>query len=96
MNELLFILSGLAGALLGLFFFGGLWWTVRKGLTSQRPGLWFVGSLLTRTVITLSGFYLIGHDHGPRLLVCLFGFIIGRYVVLRLTRPSIALNKFSQ
>jgi F1F0 ATPase subunit 2 len=23
--------------LLGVIFFGGLWWTVRKGLSSKRP-----------------------------------------------------------
>ena len=26
------------GALLGVFFFGGLWWTVQKGVESDRPG----------------------------------------------------------
>ena len=39
-----------AGALLGAFFFGGLWWTVQKGVTSEQPALWFLGSLLLRTV----------------------------------------------
>ena len=42
-------LALLAGALLGAFFFGGLWWTVQKGVTSERPALWFLGSLLLRT-----------------------------------------------
>ena len=41
----------LAGALLGAFFFGGLWWTVQKGVASERPALWFLGSLLLRTGI---------------------------------------------
>ena len=35
--------------LLGAFFFGGLWWTVQKGVTSETPALWFLGSLLLRT-----------------------------------------------
>ena len=38
-----------AGALLGVFFFGGLWWTVQKGVASERPAFWFLGSLLVRT-----------------------------------------------
>ena len=42
-------LAFLAGALLGAFFFGGLWWTVQKGVASERPALWFLGSLLLRT-----------------------------------------------
>ena len=39
-------LALLAGRLLGAFFFGGLWWTVQKGVTSENPALWFLGSLL--------------------------------------------------
>ena len=42
-------LALVAGALLGAFFFGGLWWTVQKGVTSETPALWFLGSLLLRT-----------------------------------------------
>ena len=30
-------LAPFVGALLGAFFFGGLWWTVQKGVTSERP-----------------------------------------------------------
>ena len=46
-------------ALLGAIFFGGLWWTVRKGVASRRPALWFLGSLLLRTSIALAGFYVV-------------------------------------
>jgi len=49
-------LSLLAGAGLGAFFFEGLWWTVQKALTSESPALWFVGSLLLRTCLILTGF----------------------------------------
>ena len=59
MNEPLGLASALvAGVLLGAFFFGGLWWTVRKGLSSNRAALWFLGSLLLRMSVTLTGFYL--------------------------------------
>ncbi len=53
-----FVLAGLAGLLLGATFFGGLWWTVRKGLTAKQPALWFLGSTLLRMGIALVGFYL--------------------------------------
>ena len=47
MNEILnLILALAAGFLLGVIFFGGLWWTVQKGLSSRRPAFWFLGSLL--------------------------------------------------
>ena len=57
MNEYLFLVgAAVAGLLLGVFFFGGLWLTVRKGLKSQRPALWFVGSMFLRTSVALCGF----------------------------------------
>jgi len=40
MTELL-ILALAAGLVLGAIFFGGLWWTVRKGVSSKYPALWF-------------------------------------------------------
>ena len=32
-------LSFVAGSMLGVLFFGGLWWTVQKGVTSDLPGV---------------------------------------------------------
>jgi F1F0 ATPase subunit 2 len=89
MSEVLpLALAWVAGALLGAVFFGGLWWTVRKGVTSARPALWFLGSLLVRLSITLGGFYLVSDGHVERLLVCLLGFVMARPAVAWLTRPS--------
>ena len=57
MNDTLILaLAGLAGGALGAIFFGGLWWTVRRGTTSTQPALWFFGSLLLRTGVALGGF----------------------------------------
>jgi F1F0 ATPase subunit 2 len=80
------ILSLAAGALLGGFFFGGLWWTVREGVSSKRPALWFLASLLLRMSIVLAGFYFVARGHWPRLLLCLVGFVMARLLVTRLTR----------
>ena len=55
----IWLLAALAGLLLGIFFFGGLWWTIQKGLSSNHPGLWFFGSLIVRTGVVLIGFYLV-------------------------------------
>ena len=80
-------LALVAGLLLGTFFFGGLWWTVEKGISSERPALWFVGSLLLRTGVILAGFYFVAQNHWSRLVMCLLGFLIARlFVVKRLTR----------
>ncbi len=57
MNEPLSLASALvAGVLLGAIFFGGLWWTVRRGVSSGQVALWFLGSMLLRTCIVLAGF----------------------------------------
>jgi F1F0 ATPase subunit 2 len=75
----------IAGLLLGAFFFGGLWWTVQKGLSSKQPALLFLGSLLLRTSTAVVGFYFASDGHWERLLVCLIGFVIARRIVMRLT-----------
>lgn len=89
MNELMQLaLSALAGILLGTLFFGGLYWTVRKGLASSSPALWFIASLLLRVGVTLSGFYFIADGDWRRLAACLTGFIIARIIITRLTTPE--------
>lgn len=69
-------------------FFGGLWWTVHKIVASKRPALLFVGSLLFRTSLVLTGFYVVADGHWQRLLSCLLGFVFARFIVSRLTRLS--------
>jgi F1F0 ATPase subunit 2 len=90
MNETLSLVPALlSGVLLGAMFFGGLWWTVLKGLSAKQPALWFLGSLLLRTSLAMAGFYFIGRGHWERLLVCLLGFVMGRLIVTRLTRAAV-------
>jgi len=86
MNEImLHILVMLAGGVLGVLFFGGLWWTVKKGISSTQPALLFSVSMLLRTIVVLIGFYFIGGGHWKRLLSCFLGFIIARLLVMRYT-----------
>jgi F1F0 ATPase subunit 2 len=81
------ILAALAiGIVLGVLFFGGLWWTVRRGLTAANPALWFGVSALSRMAITLSGLYYVARAGWPSLLACLCGLLIARVATTRLTR----------
>lgn len=90
MSEALMLgLAGVAGLIMGAIFFGGLWWTVRKGVSSKRPALWFVGSFLLRTGVVVAGFYVVSGGHWQRLLACLFGFAAARFIVTWLTPPPI-------
>lgn len=78
-----------AGFALGALFFGGLWWTVRKALSAKRPALWFLTSMLLRTGFTLAGFYFVADGRWNRLLLSLFGFLIARFLITRLTAPPV-------
>jgi hypothetical protein len=58
MNEtMMMALAWGLGAMLGVVFFGGLWWTVRKSLYSKHPALWiFSGRHWGRLLLCLLGF----------------------------------------
>jgi len=87
MNEIMMLmLVLLSGVLLGAIFFGGLWWTVQKVVSSKWSALWFIGSLLLRMSIALAGFYFIARGSWERMLLCLLGFLMARLIVTRLTR----------
>ncbi len=83
-------LAAFAGVLLGLFFFGGLWWTLRRALGSPRPALWVAGSLLLRMGCTAGGFVIVSAGDWQRLLACLIGFWAARWLVLRVSSERVA------
>jgi F1F0 ATPase subunit 2 len=86
------ILAGnlLAGILLGAFFFGGLWWTIRSRSPSQWSGLLFSASFLLRMTVAVTGFYVVSHGEWRKLLACLVGFLLARIAVTRLIRLPVA------
>jgi F1F0 ATPase subunit 2 len=84
-----------AGMLLGTIFFGGLWWTIRKGLPSRQAALWFSVSFLLRTVAVVGGLYFVSRGGWPRLAVCIVGFLLARAVIVRRTRAHAPLEKGS-
>ena len=97
MNEWLTLVLSLlwpmiAGLLLGALFFGGLWWTVHKGVSFKHPALLFQASMLLRAAVTVAGFYFVGDDDWQRMVACLFGFVIVRLMVTRLSAPSVQLH----
>jgi len=89
MNEIVRLVPALVvGVLLGAIFFGGLWWTVRKVVSSRQPALFIFGSLLLRTAAALTGLYFVSDRHWERILLCLLGFVMARPVVTWLTRTA--------
>jgi F1F0 ATPase subunit 2 len=72
-----------AGLGLGLFYFGGLWLTVRQVPTRRWPGLWVLASFVGRTVLCLVGFYLVMGGQWEPLVACLVGFLLVRTWLVR-------------
>ena len=72
----------------GLFYFGGLWWTVRRLPSARQPALLTLGSFLVRTGLSLAAFYFASGGHWERILASLLGFIIVRVFLVRRMRSS--------
>jgi len=83
---ILLTLSALGGIVLGVIFFGGLWYTVQRGTQAKNPAVWFGLSALLRTAIVLFGLYLIADGQLVRVVVALAGFILARISIIRLTK----------
>jgi F1F0 ATPase subunit 2 len=81
-------LAVFAGFMLGAVFFGGLWWTIQRGFASAQPAVWFSSSLLLRTTMTLGGFLFVTHGDWRRMVGCLAGFLIARFLILRFSRGT--------
>ena len=75
-----------AGMALGTVFFGGLWWTVSRGLTATAPALWFGLSALLRMAVVLSGLYYFARLGLPNLAASLCGLLVARGAIGRLAR----------
>jgi F1F0 ATPase subunit 2 len=82
----------LAGMVIGGIFFGGLWLTIRHTLSSAALGLWLMGSFILRAAIALAGFYAVFAGDWRRLLACLLGFILARFILARVLQPKDALR----
>ena len=82
-NPLALVWSLLAGAGIGLIFFGGLWWTLKRALLSKHPALGLTFSLAVRTGLALLGFYWLVPPHWPELLSSLLGFTLARLLISR-------------
>ncbi len=87
------------GVLLGLFFFTGLWWTVRKLESAKSVALLFFSSMLVRTSVVILGFYFIVGEDWQHLTAGLVGFIMARIIItrfVRITDPSKSLLQISR
>jgi F1F0 ATPase subunit 2 len=90
MNEkLLTIFAAPAGLVTGCLFFGGLYFTVKRGLTASNPVFWFLPSFIIRIGLTLAGFWFFSSGSWERLMLCFAGFMTARFFITKfLTYPK--------
>ena len=88
-------LAVMAGLALGLFYFGGLWLTVKKIPCSGKPVTFLFGSFALRLMVTLYGLYLVMDGELLRLLACFAGFLLMRIVLTRRLGPASCKSRLS-
>lgn len=87
MSEILnMVMAFIAGLALGMFFFGGLFFTVRKAVNAKIPAIWFFTSFFLRVSVVMLGFYYISPAGWQPLVISVLGFIVARLVVTKYTK----------
>jgi F1F0 ATPase subunit 2 len=76
-----------AGLLIGLGYFGGLWLSVKQLSTTRHPALLLLGSMGGRLGLAMVSFHFLMGGQWERLVVCLIGFLGGRYLLVKLLGP---------
>jgi F1F0 ATPase subunit 2 len=90
MSEILPLILALGiGGGLGLFYFGGLWLTVRRLPKTRHPVLLTWGSFLWRISTILVCFFLVMGSHADRLIACLITFLWMRNLLLKSLLPHL-------
>lgn len=89
---LLVTLSFIWGALLGLLFFGGLWFTVKALPHSKRPNMLWVLSFLLRLAVLVAGFIALTGFGAQACLAAVAGVIATRLLLSRRLGPKVALK----
>lgn len=81
-SEIFFYLISLtSGALIGIFYFGGLYYSVNKALKISGGKLFLFLSFLIRAALALLGFYFFVSKGPLYAIIALTGFIVARQII---------------
>jgi F1F0 ATPase subunit 2 len=83
------VLALVLGAALGVFYFGGLWYTVLRLPDTRNPALLTFLSYLGRMAVVLAGFYLLSGGNWQRLVASLVGFLAARQAMIHRFRSEL-------
>ncbi|WP_414733721.1 ATP synthase subunit I [Acetobacterium carbinolicum] len=70
------------GVLLGIVFFGGLYWTVQRVGSTKYPGPFMLVSAVVRMVVLLLGIYFLGSNDISRVLAVLAGVVMVKFIMV--------------
>jgi F1F0 ATPase subunit 2 len=76
------------GVVLGLVFFGGLYWSVQQLPTVKHPGLLMMASLLMRMAVLLTGLYFLMAGEIKNLLAAVVGVMLMKFVMIARVREK--------
>ena len=71
------------GIVLGLTYFGGLWWTLRSLPGKAHPKLWLAASYGLRASFALLGFWLVMRKDLILFFITFCAFFIMRFILTR-------------
>jgi F1F0 ATPase subunit 2 len=80
--------AAVAGIGLGLFYYGGLWLTVRGLGAWQHPGVVFLTSFVVRTLVVVGALTLMTRVQWWLVLVALAGMLVARVALTRRLGPA--------
>lgn len=80
-------ISFVAGILIGLYYFGGLWFTVRSLPGSRRPLNLLFWSFLARSFPVFAAMWFAAKLHVMFLFFIVAGFFLVRFCITRKIRP---------
>ncbi|MEK6238668.1 MAG: ATP synthase subunit I [Planctomycetales bacterium] len=75
------------GMTLGGFYFGSLWWTVRRATQARRPSRLLIASFLIRVTVFAVGCAAVSGGRGEGVFACLLGFLAARAIAIRIALP---------
>ena len=89
MNQTLYLFFAFPlGFILGLFYFGSLWLTVKQLPTTRWPIGLTLGSLFGRMAIVLLGFYFVMDGRWQRAIIGLLGLLLARIILSHRLKPT--------
>jgi len=82
-NSMLWGFSFIWGVLLGFFYFGGLWMTLKHIPRSKKPKSWLFLSFIVRISLILVGFWAIVRSNPVAFMLTFLAFFITRFILTR-------------